>query len=187
MKPADAASLADWRRQVAELYARWREDSAADPERATREFRAARDRLFREHPQSPLPPAARAGFHGLPYFDYDPGARLAVRLAPASEARWTFEAGGDGDMTLRRFARTEGLAARFGGELDVWWIEGYGGGRYLIDAIKGADLGGESDGRAILDFNFAYQPSCAYDPRWVCPLAPPSNRLIMEIRAGERL
>ncbi len=51
--------------------------------------------------------------------------------------------------------------------------------------MKGADLGADGD-RLVLDFNFAYNPSCAYDPRWVCPLAPPPNRLDLEVRAGER-
>jgi uncharacterized protein (DUF1684 family) len=66
--------------------------------------------------------------------------------------------------------------------------ETYGGGRYLLDGGKGADLGGDSDaGTVVVDFNFAYQPSCAFDPRWSCPLAPPENRLDIEVRAGERI
>ena len=86
--------------------------------------------------------------------------------------------------------------------LDLFWLEGYGGGlfvpfrdatagsetygagRYLLDTVKGADLGVES-GRLVFDFNFAYNPSCAYDPRWACPLAPPGNRLSVEARAGD--
>ena len=67
-------------------------------------------------------------------------------------------------------------------------VETYGGGRYLLDAAKSADLGGDvTTGTLILDFNFAYQPSCAFDPRWVCPLTVPENRLDLPIRAGERL
>ena len=66
--------------------------------------------------------------------------------------------------------------------------ETYGGGRYVLDTAKGADLGGDPDaGTVVVDFNFAYQPSCAFDPRWSCPLAPPENRLGIEIRAGERI
>lgn len=90
--------------------------------------------------------------------------------------------------------------------LSVFWMEGYAGGlflafrdatngtetygagRYLIDAAKSADLGGDPvEGTLILDFNFAFQPSCAFDPKWACPLAPPENRLDLPIRAGERL
>ena len=51
--------------------------------------------------------------------------------------------------------------------------------------MKGADLGEES-GRLVLDFNFAYNPSCSYDPSWVCPLAPPANRLPVAVSAGEK-
>jgi uncharacterized protein (DUF1684 family) len=66
--------------------------------------------------------------------------------------------------------------------------ETYGGGRYLLDTAKGADLGGDPGcGTIVIDFNFAYQPSCAFDPRWSCPLAPPENRLDVGIRAGERI
>jgi uncharacterized protein (DUF1684 family) len=88
-------------------------------------------------------------------------------------------------------------------QLELYWLDGYGGGlfvpfrdgtagtetygagRYLFDTIKGADLGMHGD-RIIFDFNFAFNPSCAYDPRWVCPLAPPPNRLDIAIPAGER-
>ena len=48
--------------------------------------------------------------------------------------------------------------------------ETYGGGRYVLDTVKGADLGVDG-GRLIVDFNFAYNPSCAFDSRWSCPLA----------------
>jgi uncharacterized protein (DUF1684 family) len=88
------------------------------------------------------------------------------------------------------------------GSLDVWWLTGYGGGvflpvrdglagtetygggRYLLDTVKGADLGG-AGGRLVVDLNFAYNPSCAYDPAWACPLAPPGNVLTAPVRAGE--
>ena len=67
-------------------------------------------------------------------------------------------------------------------------VETYGAGRYLLDGAKSADLGGDPDrGTLRLDFNFAYQPSCAFDPRWACPLAPPENWLDIPVRAGERI
>ncbi len=62
--------------------------------------------------------------------------------------------------------------------------ETYSGERYLLDTIKGADLGWEAD-RLIVDFNFAYNPSCAYNSRWHCPLPPAENQLPVAIRAGE--
>ena len=62
---------------------------------------------------------------------------------------------------------------------------GLSAGRYLLDTIKSADLGAAPDGRTVLDFNFAYNPSCAYSDRYVCPLAPRANRLPAPVRAGE--
>ena len=66
--------------------------------------------------------------------------------------------------------------------------ETYGAGRYLLDTAKSADLGAGADPQSlILDFNFAFHPSCAFDPKWSCPLAPRENRLNLRIAAGERL
>ena len=62
----------------------------------------------------------------------------------------------------------------------------YGGGRYLLDTAKGADLGADGEG-LVIDLNFLYHPSCRYDVRWVCPLAPPGNTIDVPVRAGERL
>ena len=62
--------------------------------------------------------------------------------------------------------------------------ETYGGGRYLLDTVKGADLGSVA-GRLVVDLNFAYNPSCAYDEAWACPLAPPGNVIDAEVLAGE--
>ena len=195
--------LWDWRRRIAELYAEIR--AFDDPELAWRRWRDARDELFRAHPQSPLDEPRRRGFAGLPVFDYDPSLRYLTELAPAPEVGGHALSGGrDGYVQLIPFARTDGLLDRLGGELTLYWLGGYGGGvflpfrdattggatfgggRYLLDGIKGADLG-IADGRAILDFNFAYNPSCAYSARWICPLAPPENSLPVAIHAGERL
>lgn len=195
----EALELADWRRRVAELY-------LAEP-REGREgveaFRRGRDELFRSHPQSPV--GRRDGFDGLPYFDYEPAARVRARFEqPGDSQPLELDTGGqDGVVTLRRAAR---LRSGFG-DLTLFWLEGYGGGlflpfrdatageetygggRYLVDTIKGTH--GRAleleDGAAVLDFNYAYNPSCAYDERWACPLAPPENRLEEPVRAGERL
>jgi uncharacterized protein len=196
--------LWDWRRRVAELYAAVR---AMEPPRLGWQlWRETRDELFRSHPQSPLAPADRRGFTGLALFDYDPALRLAAELEPAGDAEpVSMVAGGDGEVRLTPFARTRGLARRLGAELTLYWIGGYGGGvflpfkdatsgretygggRYLLDTVKSADLGTTPDGRALLDFNFAYHPSCVYSDRWTCPLAPPANLLPLPVRAGERL
>jgi hypothetical protein len=197
----DELTLLDWKRRIFDLYAEIRTDP--EPEYAWRAWRAARDELFRSHPQSPIPTGERASFGGLPCFEYDPALRVLGSVEPAEPVLREIATSGERPYTFRRFARTR---FELGGDehsLDLFWLEGYGGGvflsfadatsgretygacRYLLDTVKGADLG-ELDGRLVLDFNFAYNPSCSYDPRWVCPLAPPENRLPVPVRAGER-
>jgi uncharacterized protein len=183
------------------LYAEVR--AAADPEAAWRRWREVRDELFRTHPSSPVPPDERAAYPGVPYFDFDPDLRVFAEVEPRPSEPRQIGSSGTEDITFDRMA-----VARFsiGGaehELELYWLAGYGsglfvpfrdatsvvetygGGRYLIDTVKGSDLGME-DGRLVLDFNFAYNPSCSYDPGWVCPLSPPANRLAVAIQAGER-
>jgi len=198
---ATLASLWDWRRQVADLYAAVRAEP--DPQRAWLHWRSMRDGLFREHPQTPIEPGTE--FIGLDYFPYDPALRFHVKLSPIVDAAVEMlPAGNDGDLRMQPFARSQGLTEALGGELTFYWLLGYcggtflpfadatsgrgtyGAGRYLLDTIKSADLGGTPDGATVLDFNFAYNPSCAYSARYVCPLAPAANRLPATIRAGER-
>jgi uncharacterized protein (DUF1684 family) len=193
--------LWDWRRRVADLYGRVRSSAGLA---GWQLWRAERDRLFATHPQSPLDAERRARFGGLTYFDYDPALRLYAELVAAmTTERESLDIGRDGTASLLPFARTDGLESQLGNELTLYWIEGYGGGvflpfadatngtdtfaggRYLLDTIKGADLGG-TRGRIILDFNFAYNPSCAYSERWTCPLPPASNRLVRAVCGGER-
>ncbi|MCZ4262925.1 DUF1684 domain-containing protein [Limimaricola sp. G21655-S1] len=199
--PAPYAT-ADWRRRIADLYAAIRAEP--DPQAAWRLWHETRSRLFRDHPASPLSPDQKARFEGIALWPYDPDLRFEVGLSPQDGPAIDFELGPDGRMRARPVARTEGLGDRLGAELSLWWIEGYGGGlflpfrdatcgtgsygggRYAIDAIKSSDLGLAASGRLILDFNFAYSPSCAWSPDWVCPLAPPENRLEAAIEAGER-
>ncbi|HEX9377514.1 MAG TPA: DUF1684 domain-containing protein [Actinomycetota bacterium] len=198
--------LLDWKRRVFELYADARATaSAGSPRAAWDAWRAARDELFRTHSQSPIPEDERQAYPGVSYFDHDPAARVAADLEPAEHETLEIGASDGGAYVFTRFA-----VARFElrGEplrLDVYWLDAYGGGlflpfrdatagresygagRYLLDTVKGSDLGTTDDDRLVLDFNFAYNPSCSYDPRWSCPLAPPANRLAVEVRAGERL
>ncbi len=203
MPPDDLLALLDWKRRVLALYGDVR--SAADPAAAWRHWRDRRDELFAKHPQSPLTDKGRARFSGLAYFDYDAGARVLATVSHAPERRYEIATSGDGEpYAFTRFA-TAGFALHGRDlELELYWLEGYGGGlflpfrdatsgsetygagRYLLDTVKGADLGMEDD-LLVLDFNFAYNPSCSYDPKWVCPLAPPPNRLPVEVRAGEKV
>ena len=193
----DELDLLDWKRRIFELYAEVR--AAGDPEAAWRHWRDVRDELFATHPQTPLPPEVRARFTGLPYFDYDPALRVLAEVEPAPRERREIATSGEHPYSFTRFGRARVRDAT----LDLYWLDGYGGGiylcfadatggretygagRYLLDTVKGSDLGGDG-GRLVLDFNFAYNPSCSYDPRWVCPLAPPGNRLAAAIRGGER-
>ncbi len=202
--PLDAGpygDLWDWRRRVASLYDAVRHSS--DPQAAWLNWREARDDLVRHHPQSPVDPVDRAAIASLPYFPYDPALRFSVRLSRVAAAPFEVDAGPDGVIRLEAFARTVGLERSLGRELTLFWVHGYGGGaflpfadktsgtetygagRYLLDTIKGADLGRDQDGLTILDFNFAYNPSCSYSPRYVCPLPRPENRLSAVVRAGE--
>ena len=173
--------LLDWRRRVGDLYAAVRAGGSWDA------WRAGRDHLLRTHPESPGPP--------MGWWPYDPALRLACEVAPA-------EGPVVGDVVPMRPVGTVDV---LGSRLTVFWLEGYagglflpfadatngtstyGGGRYLLDTAKGADLGVDGDGRLVVDLNFAYHPSCAFDARWTCPLAAAGNRLGVEVRAGERL
>jgi len=201
--PHDRLNLAVWRRAVAELDAAVRADAERDPQRAWERFRLERDHLFRAHPRTPLPREKLEGFDGLPYFDYDPRWRLVGR-AEQTEPDSREVALSEGPTRLTRVGRVSFDSPEGEASLDLFWIEGYGGGlflpfkdasngrqtygggRYLYDTVKGADLGVDAD-EITLDFNLAYHPSCAYSPNWVCPLAPPGNILPFPVRVGERL
>ena len=193
--------LLDWKRAIFSLYAGVR--SADDPAAIWMRWRAVRDEMFRTHPQSPIAPEDRARFPGLGYFDYDPARRVLATVEYTEAHTYDIPASNDGAYSFTRFAVARADAGDVELALECYWLEGYGGGlflpfrdatsgkstygagRYLLDTIKGADLGME-EGRLVLDFNFAYNPSCAYDSRWVCPLAPPPNWLSIAVEAGEK-
>ena len=196
----NAFDIVDWRRRVFATYAQVR--AAADPADGHQVWRRTRDDLFATHPASPLVPHAQASFSGLPVPPYDPRWRFEVEVAAAPHARVELDTGTDGSVPFERI----GVVTVPGvGSLDVWRLASYGGGlfvpvqdasagteggtyaggRYLLDTVKGADLGG-AGGSLVLDFNFAYNPSCAYDPGWACPLAQPGNIVEVPIPVGER-
>ncbi len=198
-------ALADWRRQVSALYASLRADHRPGPMRAVA-YRAARDRLFGSHPSSAIPEAERRDFRGLAYFRHDSALELRARLVLDPEAP-ALDVPRSGEGPQMPFARIGWVRFAVDGtpcRLSVFWLneyaggifipfrdgtsgsETYGGGRYLWDSAKGADLGSEGD-ELSLDFNYAYHPSCVYDPIWSCPLAPQENWLTVPIPAGERL
>jgi uncharacterized protein (DUF1684 family) len=212
--PPTWLDLYDWRARVAAMYrerAR-RIAEGEDPLAVWEAFRATKDSLFANHPQSPLDDAAHATFRGLAYFAYDPAFCVTATLTPeTAEDEVLAPSSGPHAMPLRRAGRASFTLGGDAVTLAVYWIDVYGGGlfvpfrdatsggetygagRYLHDTVKGSELlrldnadeHGYSGGRVLLDFNYAYNPSCAYDPRWVCPLTPPENRLAVAIRAGE--
>ena len=157
--------------------------------------------MLRTHPQSPLREERKLTFKALRYFPYNPALRFrapAVPIEHGQEIRALPVDLPEGKASLLPFAQVHFSNMT----LTLYWIQGYGGGlflpfkdrtnrtetygggRYLYDTIKGADLGASPDA-ILLDFNFAYNPSCAYSPQWTCPLAPAENSLPVRIEAGE--
>lgn len=198
-------ALADWRRRVAVMYAALRADTG-DPEARARAFRVARDELFATHPSSPIPVGQRSTFRGLGWFEYEPDLALRAPLEPDPAAPALDVPRSGGGLGIP-FVRIGWVSFDIDGQpcrLAVFWLDEYaggifipfrdatsgqdtyGGGRYLWDSAKGADLGTRND-ELILDFNFAYHPSCVFDPIWSCPLAPRENWLTAAIRGGERM
>ncbi len=188
----------DWRRQTAAIYRDVR--SARTPAEGHALWARARARMLASHPASPVRPEQRGTFEAE-FAPYDPGFRYTVPVQPdGGSVTLQVPTGTDGIVPLRRVG-----AVVLGdlGTLDVWWIavygggfllpvrdptsgaSTYGGGRYVLDTVKGADLGG--DRRAlVVDLNFSYQPSCAYDEHWACPLPGPGNTLAAPVPVGEQ-
>jgi uncharacterized protein len=201
---AHELELLDWRRQVAALYEAVRAEPG--PAEAHAVWRRGRDELMRGHPQSPLLPDDDLRRSGLRYWPYDPDMRFMLELEYSTEPEPTtlaLQTGGTETTVLRRLGVLT-VPAPVDATLDVWWMEqyagglfvpvrdgtagetSYGGGRYLLDTAKSADLG-THDGRLVVDFNFLYHPSCRYNADWQCPLAPPGNTIRYMVQAGERL
>ncbi|MBG0741467.1 DUF1684 domain-containing protein [Paeniglutamicibacter antarcticus] len=198
----EAAAVLNWRLQTFALYAEVREAAATSPSHAHALWRGKRDTMFAGHPASALGDTQKAAFTGLPVAAYDPAYRFESTLTGEGAGEtWDVRTGTDGVVPFVRLGTFEipGI-----GELAAWKLAGYGGGiflpfrdmtagrvdgsygagRYLLDTIKGAYLG-STGSRFILDFNFSYNPSCAYNEAWACPLPGPDNRLETSITAGE--
>jgi uncharacterized protein len=202
MKESPEIELADWRRQVSLLYARVR--SEKDPESAHELWREGRGELFRDHPQSPLAFDDPMRERGPKYWPYDRSLRFLLFLSPTqSSHRHSVDTGTGGVVTMRSIGEVE-LPRPISESVTLWWIEdyagglflplrdgtagesSYGGGRYLLDTAKGADLGSEGE-RLVVDLNFLYHPSCRYDSAFTCPLADEGNRITARVNAGERM
>ena len=161
-------------------------------------WRAEKDAFFRAAGQSPLTQEQIGAFEGLQYFPEDPALRFSLTVeeypnaqvvtlqtstgVEASYLRW-------GQVRFAVDGRAQTLTLFRDAPQGAWFLplrdatsggETYGAGRYL-EVEPGAD------GTAvILDFNYAYNPYCAYNPDWTCPIPPAENTLTVPVRAGER-
>ena len=160
------------------------------------DFRLAKDRFFGHDSQSPLTAAQKKNFTGLRYFPENPQLKLEVQMEPSLDAgtvelptstgdvqiyervgRFRFEVDGQwAELTI--FEGVNGLFLPFVDSLAG--VETYPGGRYL----EPQPLPG---GRFLVDFNLSYNPYCAYNAQWSCPLTPFENRLKLAVRAGEMI
>jgi uncharacterized protein (DUF1684 family) len=208
---SDYLDLYDFRLRVAAMYRERNRalDAGADPLATHVVFRAERDDLFAHHPQSALSEEARAHFTGLSYFPYNPAVCVeGVIDTDVGAERRDVATSGEEAMPMDRAGIVRFQIADRDCALSLYWIDvyggglflpfvdatapaqTYGGGRYLIDTVKGSDFRvldrTQGAWRVQLDFNYAYNPSCAYDYRWVCPLAPAENRLPVRIEGGEK-
>ena len=205
VSPVTALATADWRSSTFALYEQARRASEGiSAPHAHALWATGRDRLFGTHPASPLPEDTRRRFRGLRTARYNPDFRFEAVIDDAGAGQHMEVATGtDGVVPYTRLGTVTVEAV---GSLAVWNLDSYGGGifipvkdatsgaeggsygggRYLLDTIKGANLGsGEAPGSLVLDFNYLYNPSCAYDEAWACPLPGPENTVDAALQVGE--
>lgn len=206
------ASWRHWRDVREALFREHPQSPVPAADRATFE---AHHWPYDPHLRFELPVIEDTGGDPAPETSAASDASAALGAAGAGTSGLTF-GGGFGTLVLpistggeQSFTRIGWLEVPFAAgprRLGLYWMAGYAGGlflpfrdatngdqtygagRYVIDAAKSADLGGDIERRTlILDFNFSFHPSCAFDPRWSCPLSPTENRLDVPVEAGERL
>lgn len=207
---SDYLDLYDYRCRVADMYRMRKQATLAGQDAATvlQRFREARNELFVKHSQSALDVEQKRKFQGLRYFPYNPAMCVEADIDTAVEpVQLSVVMNAEEMMTMTTVGQLHFTLEDVRVAISLYWLniyggglflpfrdttspaESYGGGRYLFDTIKGSDFlastGALGIERILLDFNYAYNPSCAYNDRWVCPLAPVENRLSIPIRAGE--
>jgi uncharacterized protein (DUF1684 family) len=159
-------------------------------------FRLEKDEFFRSDPHSPLKPEQRQSFTGLRYFPENPDLDLELEIEEFSEkqtvvmqtttgdvqeyvrfgrVRFTID---HDDVELTLFHNPHGFFLPFADSLAG--VETYGAGRYLEPELL-------PNGRLHVDFNLAYNPFCAYNELYSCPITPAENRIKVPIRAGEKV
>jgi len=160
------------------------------------DFRADKDEFFKHHPQSPFTPEQQQVFTGLEYFPKNDDLRLEVTVEKFSDQQpMQMQTSTGGVQTYVRYGRFKFQVDGQPAELTIYqnengfflpFVDSLGGketypaGRYL----EPEPLPGE---RFLVDFNVAYNPYCAYNEMWSCPITPAENRLKVPIRAGEKL
>jgi uncharacterized protein (DUF1684 family) len=208
---SDYLDLYEYRIRVAEMYRTRRQATLAGEDAAAvlQRFRETRDELFAKHPQSALDQEQKQKFQGLRYFPYNPAMYVEADIDTDVEPlQLSVAMNAEEAMTMTTVGRLHFTLEGVRVALSLYWLniyggglflpfrdttcpgESYGGGRYLFDTIKGSDFlpvpGAVGNEHILLDFNYAYNPSCAYNDKWVCPLAPIENRLKVPIPAGEK-
>lgn len=160
------------------------------------DFRQQKDQFFARDRQSPLTREQKAAFQGLKYFPENPALRLEVEVQPFPKPEEIQMQTSTGDVQVyTRYARVSFTVEGQPAELTIYASdsgyflpfvdslankETYGAGRYLEPETE--------DGvHFYIDFNLAYNPYCAYNENWNCPITPAENRLKVPIRAGEKL
>lgn len=160
------------------------------------QFQEQKDAFFREHPQSPLSTSQKHNFTGLEYYPYDPSLAFELPLIPYENPSEILMQ--TNSNVLKPFVRLGKIEFTVGGipaQLTVYQadyglflpfvdanagVETYSTGRYLEPEVGVGN-------RVWVDFNFAYNPFCAYSMDYVCPITPSENRLTVPIRAGEKI
>ena len=200
-------SLINWRREIFSIYDEVR--SEEDGIVAWNIWKDKREKLFKFHPESPtFDPKKQSGFNDVPVlYSYNQKFSLFSKFEQISNSEIIQLNTDENSITrLKPFIKTTNLKDFLGIELTVFKIEGYGGGlflpftdsgcksggahyeggRYLIDTVKGADLGELKTDELRLDFNFSYNPSCSYNSKWTCPILKNFNRISILVDAGEK-
>lgn len=164
------------------------------------DFRARKDAFFRDEPGSPLTAAQRATFAGLRYFPENEALRVRAALETDGVDRDEPILMQTTSGEVQEYRRAGVVRFEVDGEPAQATLYRSNDGAYLFlpfrDATSGRDTYGAGryleveppgpDGHVEVDLNYAYNPYCAYNPDWACPIPPLENWLRVAIRAGER-
>ena len=159
-------------------------------------FRAEKNEFYASHPQSPLTREQKQGFTGLNYFPEEASLRLEVKVDefPVKDSFAMQTSTGD-VQHYEKFGRFRFAVDGIEAELTIYQNQ-HGYFLPFVDSLAGSETYPAGryvepepliGGRFLVDFNVAYNPYCAYNEMWSCPITPAENRLKVAIRAGEKL